>query len=452
MLPPVANALSPLECRDWFDRAERAVRAAGIRDAGARRIEFYPHLRANRWLAAIRPGPNETEAGELWVRLLADEARDGWHSELLRLPPEANLQPAERRARVERMQACIDELVEVTAHAGVPRLTIPDSYSGLQRALGLYPLTRLAARPSIRGYREDMARKFRAAAPGPVRVFTPPALEGRPPRPGALRRTGLALPLPGEGARAALLTHYAPVLAVVREDMANIPGTVGLHDNRPEVLTRTTTAYHWLSWTDYEGERLLQLNYQFWFTRRPPDGGLDPYAGRLDGLIWRVTLKPNGNVLTYDSIHPCGCYHKVYPVDPDIRPRHPEQPGQPVYFPDPVPNARTQRVQLTLEPDTHYVVDVSAFDAQVPERQYRLRAADTLRRLPDGRGYGSLYDRRGMVPGTRRGERWYLWPLGVPSAGAMRQPGHHAIAFIGKRHFDDPDVLEQILEPLPYPR
>jgi hypothetical protein len=34
----------------------------------------------------------------------------------------------------------------------------------------------------------------------------------------------------------------------------------------------------------------------------------------------------------------------------------------------------------------------------------------------------------------------------------MRQPGHHAIAFIGKRHFDDPDVLEQILEPLPYPR
>lgn len=448
-MPTSASALTPPECRDWFAQAAQALRAADIRDAGARRIKYHPHLRANRWLAAIRPAPDNTAAGDLWVRLLAREAREGWHSELLRLAPEADLQPSSRQARVARMRACIRELVRVTAHPDVPRLEIPDSYSRLQRTLGVYPLTGVLARPSIQGYRQEMEQRMRAAPPEPVRVFTPPTPKGRPPRPGALRHNSLKLPLPGEGARAALLAHYAPVLAIAEQGPANIPGTVGLANGRAEVLTHATTAYHWLSWTRFDGDRLLQLNYQFWFTRRPPQGGLDPYAGRLDGLIWRVTLKPNGDVLTYDSIHPCGCYHKVYPVAADIQPRRPEQAGQPVYYPGNVPNARSERVQLTLAPDTHYVVDLAGFDSSVPQRRYRLRAADTLRRLPDGSGYGSLYNNQGLVPGTERGERWYLWPLGVPSAGAMRQPGHHAIAFIGKRHFDAPDVLTQVLKPRP---
>lgn len=451
MLPPEANALSPRECRDWFARADQALEAAGIQDAGAHRIESYPHLRANRWLAAIRPAAGNAAAGAIWLRLLARQAREGWHSELLRLAPAANLRPAGRRARVQRMRTCIEALLKTTAHANVPELEIPDSYSGLQRALGLYPLTSLLVRPAIHDYRRDMARRFHAPAPEPVRVFTPPQRQSRPPRPESLRHA-LKLPLPGKGARQALLKHYAPVLAVARSDPANIPGTLGLANGRPAVLTRTTTAYHWLSWTRFQGERLLQLNYQFWFTRRPGDGGVDPYAGRLDGLIWRVTLRPNGNVLTYDSIHPCGCYHKVYPVDPAIQARKPDQAGQPVYYPRRAPNARAERVQLTLAPDIHYVVDVAPYTTDAPQRRYRLRPADTLRRLPDGRGYGSLYDNQGLVPATRRGERWYLWPLGVPSAGAMRQPGHHAIAFIGKRHFDDPDVLEQVLKPRTYPR
>lgn len=452
-LPLTANAVNPLECRNWFDRANRALDKAGIRDAGARRIEFYPHLRANRWLASIRPPDGDRRAGQRWVELLAREARRGWRSELLRLAPDARLSPAGRQARVGHMERCIRALVETSVHAGVPELEMPDSYSSVKRALGLYPLTRWMAQPSIQGYRADMRERMRAPAPEPARVFTPPTMKGRTPHPGALPENALELPLPSVGARAALLTHYAPVIAVAQTDRANIPGSVGLANGSPEVVTTSTTAYYWISWTRFQDERLLQLNYQFWFARRPEQGALDPYAGRLDGLIWRVTLKPNGNVLTYDSIHPCGCYHKVYPADPDIRPRRPDQVGQPVYYPERVPNARGQRVRVTLEPDTHYVVDVAEFrPGAVPERGYYLRSANLLRRLPDGNGYGSLFNSNGLVPSTQRGERFYLWPLGVPSAGAMRQPGHHAIAFVGKRHFDDPNVLEQVLEPRPYAR
>ncbi|MNN73055.1 hypothetical protein D3C81_1891420 [compost metagenome] len=66
---------------------------------------------------------------------------------------------------------------------------------------------------------------------------------------------------------------------------------------------------------------------------------------------------------------------------------------------------------------------------------------DELRQLPHPQGQHSLYDRRGLVPGTQRLERWLLWPSGVVSPGAMRQWGRHASAFVGQAHFDDPDLL-----------
>ncbi len=52
----------------------------------------------------------------------------------------------------------------------------------------------------------------------------------------------------------------------------------------------------------------------------------------------------------------------------------------------------------------------------------------------------------GIVAGTQRAERWVLWPMGIPQPGAMRQWGHHATAFIGRRHFDDPYLLERYFD------
>jgi hypothetical protein len=40
--------------------------------------------------------------------------------------------------------------------------------------------------------------------------------------------------------------------------------------------------------------------------------------------------------------------------------------------------------------------------------------------------------------------------MGVRDAGAQRQWGHHATAFVGRRHFDDPDLIDQrfdVVEP-----
>jgi hypothetical protein len=49
----------------------------------------------------------------------------------------------------------------------------------------------------------------------------------------------------------------------------------------------------------------------------------------------------------------------------------------------------------------------------------------------------------GLNPGTERLERLLFWPMGILSAGAMRQWGRHATAFVGRRHFDDADLFEK---------
>ncbi|MGH8441819.1 MAG: hypothetical protein ACRETF_02830, partial [Nevskiaceae bacterium] len=57
-----------------------------------------------------------------------------------------------------------------------------------------------------------------------------------------------------------------------------------------------------------------------------------------------------------------------------------------------------------------------------------------------------LFCQDGIVCGTERLERMWLWPAGVASAGAMRQWGRHATSFVGRSHFDEPRMLERLFE------
>jgi hypothetical protein len=439
-------AVNPLACEEWFDQARRLLDRHGIADAGASLIEHHPQLRVTRSLAALRPAGNDAEARQRWLRLLADEARTGWRSELLRLPENATLPPASRRGRVEHMNDCVDALLTAKDGRGLALPEIEDAYADWQRWLGAYAITSVMARPGILGYKQDAVERLRTPPPPAQRHYLPPPFRGNAPQPRQIADNPLGIPLPGAAAEQALLAQYAPVLSVAADDAANRPGTLGISDGRPEVVPHTASMYHWLSWTRFRGQTLLQLNYQFWFSHRPAQGWLDPYAGHLDGLIWRVTLKPDGSVLTYDSIHSCGCYHTVFPVDRRLVPVAPQQAGQPVFFPGRLPDAARQRIRLTLQPDTHYVVAVASWREGdgIPVQYYQPTPASRLRAIKGNHGYQSLFRPNGRVPSSRRLERFWFWPLGVPSAGSMRQPGHHAIAFIGKRHFDDPDMLDAL--------
>ena len=76
--------------------------------------------------------------------------------------------------------------------------------------------------------------------------------------------------------------------------------------------------------------------------------------------------------------------------------------------------------------------------------RYTFRPYEELRSMMrlDG-GVRGVFAADGLVPGTERGERFLFWPMGIASAGAMRQWGRQATAFVGRRHFDDADLLEK---------
>ncbi len=103
-----------------------------------------------------------------------------------------------------------------------------------------------------------------------------------------------------------------------------------------------------------------------------------------------------------------------------------------------------ERPVVSIDSATHYIREVKLVRGIDSLVRYTFRPYDELRSLMrlEG-GMRSMFGSDGLVAGTQRGERFLFWPMGVPSAGAMRQWGRHATAFVGRRHFDDADLIER---------
>ena len=93
---------------------------------------------------------------------------------------------------------------------------------------------------------------------------------------------------------------------------------------------------------------------------------------------------------------------------------------------------------------THYIERVATVRGADSLVRYELRPYGELRSIVrmDGRR-ASAFGEDGIIAGSERPERHWFWPMGIASAGAMRQWGRHATAFVGRRHFDDADLLEK---------
>lgn len=436
-------------------------------DAGAERLADFPWLRITRPLTSFRAELDTPARRAAWLAHLARadaEARGhelanlpsanrvelagAWHAAAAGTPlpttPEAAL--ADCRARLNEALARDPERMRTLVEAAAPF----DEYLTSHRVLGLYPITRHFVLPRIASH-QVARRDAIARIPDESTVFRrhaapePPAV--RAPVPADLERDALGIPRPDPVRLSRLFSTHAPVWAVETRDHADLPGALVAAAARPVADTTRPAEYRHWSWTRFRGEVLLQLSYVIWFPERPPEDSVDIYAGHLDGLVWRVTLRNDGRPLAYESIHPCGCYYTVFPAAGwRVQPPPGSEPVlAPATAPDPAPG---ERVLVRLESRTHYVAGVTTTSRTSP------RAAalaplplSSLRSLPRPDGTRtSAFDADGLIPSSRRPERFLLWPLGVRSPGAMRQWGTHAIAFIGKRHFDDPRLLDRLLE------
>ncbi len=428
------------ECARWYQALDDAIDAAGVRDAQETRIAAFPYLRVDRATSALRRNAAGSAAAfSEFVDRLATLDLGARRHEV------ANLGVQDRDGAVERARSCgqrlrgADFAREVVREELLERATVPDDYSDARRVAGLYALTRLPFAAGVRRWEQETLEAF---GRDPSSTPEAPLVRYAPPDAGA-----------GASAQSdatRLLAKYAPIFEVETRGAYDRAGRLRWAEGSefPVVDAADPVVYTLITHTLYRGRELTQLVYTLWFPERPPQVAGDLLAGRLDGLSWRVTLAPDGAPLIYDSIHPCGCYHEFFPTL-RARPRPaPDDLQEWAFVPQAAPKlAPQERIQIRLASGTHYIERVSAARAVDGAERYRFAPYDELRSLPlPAGGFRSAFGPDGLIAGTERAERFFFWPMGIVSPGAMRQWGRHATAFIGRRHFDDADLFEKRFE------
>lgn len=475
------------DCSTRIAHFRQRVANAAIADPFGYPIADFPYLRVNRTLASFAQPSSEGVKPE--DRLLAQPAAfDSWYQRLYALAKQArqielsNLNPPYPAAAATQLESCIEQLASRDRATDdfskrlLEQAQTPDLYSSAKRALGLFPLTREIVLHQIGKEQQKWRDQFNNPAlfNGTRRRYEP-----APSPPLAASQIGewlrqaqhadpLQLPQLKPQQLETLFRHFAPewqistpatskVTEYLRPD-SDLIGSLYWPDAQPGTLpalnSSDPTSYLMPSYTRIDGRWLLQLNYLVWFNARPPQQSLDIYAGALDGLLWRVTLDSDGSVLLYDNVHPCGCYHQIFPVSARLK-RKPTDVGveQPLII-EAVAFKRSQgRTVLQLTGQDHYLQGIALQGASpnmatasrqaTKNNHYRLASYQQLRSLATGAGRRGLFAEDGLVTGTERPERWLLWPMGVYSPGAMRVWGQHAISFANRRYFDQPDLFEQ---------
>ncbi len=457
-------------CARWFRALDTAVDAAGVRDAQARPVKGFPYLRVDRFSASLRDAAQrEDSAGLAFAeRLLALDAEARRH-EIANLPREhlraarAGLADAGAAAALVQTGDCGSRLLafDLQSREAVRALMdladVPDDYVTAYRVLGLYELAKIPFSAGVQKHHEDTAAAFTrdlgSDARGAVVRFSPSSR----PRAGAVDvrwileraiQNPLRIPTPSEEELETLFALYAPSFEVDTVGDYDRPGALRWRwGDTPEVEAADPAVYKHAAYTRYRGQNLLQLVYTLWFPERPAQSFHDLLAGKLDGVVFRVTLAHDGTPLVYDTMHPCGCYHMFFTT-----PRAtalPAPPGEPEWALIPQKLGAmglSDRLVVRIATATHYVERVYR-DQDDSLARYELRPYDELRSLRQMRGSTrSIFGPDGIIAGTERGERFLFWPMGIANAGAMRQWGRHATAFVGRRHFDDADLLERRFE------
>ena len=460
------------QCVSQYAAIDKTVKRAGVRDAEYARIDGFPYFRIDRFLASYDFKAFNADERTAWIDRLVDRALDGQQVEIGNLPihERTALQAQLGTPSSEVVKRCAKTLraydhAQKAAHKALPpNAQVPDNYSSGWRSAGLYPLSALAVNLGFSRWKagnldvfetppSELPVKGRIATYRPEDAFVLSPAEITRLVDGS-RTNALGIPEPTGKARDQLIAAFAPVWQVDATSTDDLIGTPRWKDGIVEINPGTPVTYTRFSHVRWQGHILLQINYMIWFPARTVQGSFDFLGGHVDGVTWRVTIGPDGRPLLYDAMHNCGCYHLFFPSK-SLRLKPAVEGG--LYYEGtvvagPAPDLEQGgRIAIRLASVSHYLQHVGAWDgtedATYPFADYR-----TLRRLPrDGGETRSMFGPSGIVPGTSRKERYWLWAMGIEDPGAMRQWGNHATAFVGRRHFDDPWLIEKNFERLNQP-
>ncbi len=383
------------DCARLLQALDRSIDTAGVRDAQSPRMRGFPYLRIDRMNAALTgAAASNSTARAAWVERLRTLDREA------RAIEAGNATDASISAQAaSRLESCAERLIradEDKAQTLLDRARVNDHYSDTLRAAGLYALTRIPFAAGVRQWQNKTFADHASTAPwppqGPTQRYELAAVVGATTATKitkAFTRDTLGLPQLDAATITALFEEHAPILDVqTLSHHDRIGAPVWADGTHIEISSDEPVLYTRLGHAQLDGRWLPQLIYTFWFPSRPRQASVDLLAGRLDGIIWRVTLGEDLRPLLYDSIHPCGCYHLFYPT-PRLRARvqaadiDPLDEGLfvPQHLDAPGPG---QRALLRIAAQSHYLQRALHVNSTHSEgsKRYQLRDENLLRQLP----------------------------------------------------------------------
>ena len=449
-------------CADFFASLDKRIEEAEVLDPGVFRVKNYPYLRVNRFIASFSEEVDGQAAFEAWTDRMQALDQDARHYEIANLPDSAvaMLDSVNGRAGLYNKVATCGELLKEEDFKDIEpqqelrnRVSVSDEYIVLRRVLGIYPLTSLFVSHGVSKWHAAAHKSFSLEPPvnwQTIRYVPDQKSDWRSVSQivALTKRDVLGIPVYSPEQREALFRIYAPVWEIQikgEDDRIGTPiwtgkGVLGVDTHKP--LTYTL-----LSFTRFRKQILAQLNYIIWFPSRPKQTDWDLYGGLLDGLNYRVTLDSDAVPLLYETVHNCGCYYKAYPTKRLQARAKIDYAEPPLVLEAPDLDPSKNFMTVAMESRTHYVQHLYPLSRELQPEAVAYSFADygQLRSLRyssvDRR---SMFDQYGLVPGSERLERFVLWPTGVLSPGGMRQWGRHAVAFVGRRHFDDPLYMDRM--------
>lgn len=435
-------------CRAQYEAMDARVDAAGVRDGTYYRVPGFPYLRTDRMLASFRHELNNFNAISEWVRRMREldqEARDTEYANL-GLSDLEQAQYRDRFLRCSRALAAI-ELDNPQTWARMVDVVVPaEEYSSIDRFLGLYPLRAGAMRRRAAALTRARLAEYQQPLPEPpagavLKIWTVKPAEDLSILNGVVKRilmNDLGFPgLVGPEWRA-LAEYNAPHLWIETLNEADQPAAPMFLKSGLSANVSQPNVYYQYSFARFGGHTTTQISYFVWF-RSPADAATAP----IDGFIWRVTLDEHLDPLIYESLHGSGRDHRWYPVQP-LQVRMPaSDDGEPEFIAPVAAPAVDATLRVTSGAhDVRRVMEVEQADTGDP-RQYELHLYDELYTMarPEG-GTRSLFGADGLVAGTHGIDPLASLASGILQPGVLRQYGHHAIAHVGRRYFDDPYLLE----------
>jgi hypothetical protein len=448
-------------CRGYFLSLEKRITWDRLTDAQYQKIDSFPYLRLDRFSAALKLDIDlESVSFPALVDRLQALDREARMIELANAGMDLKTH-GEQVAQCAKLLQATDLADPLRRRELSKKLVVDNDYSSVYRVFGAYALTKVPFSKGVERLEADRKLVLEGVSKPSSgvarRLLYPPttnnsaiadlaaALRPNPSDP-------LKIPHPSPDQLARLFHRFAPIfdlqVASDADQTGELQWMAEANTSKLGVDSLKPTVYQQTSLTRYKGHNLLQLNYTIWFAARPKERGawIDLLAGSIDGLTIRVTLAPDGVPLMYDSIHPCGCYHTFFPPKAVTLKPSPATLIEWAFAPINAPDlALTERLVIQVAAGTHYIDRLEKIASIDPTgERYQAVDYDQLRTLavsPNVRR--SAFDALGFMPGTDRLESWVFWPMGIKRAGTMRQWGRHATAFVGRRHFDDADLLEQ---------